>query len=60
MKHHVVASGAVLAGTLLLAIPILELLLGGNGAAAVRLAVGSFGLALLIAAFRLHDARKEV
>ena len=60
MKHHLVASGAVLAGTLLIAMPVLDLLLGGDGAAAVRVAVGSVGLALLIAASRLHDARKEV
>jgi hypothetical protein len=41
------ATGAALAGALLVALPVLDLLLGGEGAAAVRAFVGSSGLALL-------------
>jgi len=47
MRKHDYATGAALAGTLLLALPVLDLVIGGEGAAAVRALVGSCGLALL-------------
>lgn len=47
MRNRDFANGAALAGALLLAMPFLDLLLGGESAAAVRAVVGSCGLALL-------------
>lgn len=52
------ATGAALAGTLLVALPVLDLVLGGEGAAAVRAVVGSCGLALL-AVYAARDVGKE-
>jgi hypothetical protein len=52
------AMGAALAGSLLLSLPLLDLLLGGEGAAAVRTVVGFCGLGLLAIAAGV-PARKE-
>ena len=52
------AYGAALAGALLLSLPFLDLLLGGEGAASVRAMVGSSGLGLLALSAALR--RKEV
>jgi hypothetical protein len=52
------ATGAALAGALLVALPFLDLLLGGEGAAAVRAAVGSCGLALLAVSFALRTGKE--
>jgi hypothetical protein len=58
MRNRDHAIGAALAGALLLALPFLDLLLGGEGAAAVRAVVGSCGLGLLALAASL-EAGKE-
>ena len=42
-----VVYGAALAGTLLMAMPFLDLLFGGEAAAATRAVIGSCGLGLL-------------
>ena len=55
MRTHDYATGAALAGTLLLALPVLDLVLGGEGAAAVRALIASCGLALLA----VYTAAKE-
>ena len=55
MKRPSYATGAALAGTLLVALPVLDLVLGGEGAAAVRALVASCGLALLA----VYAAAKE-
>ena len=47
MNNRDYATGAALAGALLLALPFLDLVLGGEGAAALRAVVGSCGLGLL-------------
>ena len=47
MRKHDYATGAALAGTLLIALPVLDLVVGGESAAAVRAFVGTCGLALL-------------
>lgn len=52
------AYGAALAGALLLALPFVDLLLGGEGAASVRAVVGSIGLGLLALSLALR--RREV
>ena len=52
------AIGAALAGTLLIALPVLDLVLGGEGAAAVRAVVGSCGVALL-AVYAARNVGKE-
>ena len=44
MRNH---CGAALAGALLLALPFVDLLMGGESASAVRAVVGTCGLALL-------------
>lgn len=54
--HYAIA--AALAGTLLITLPVLDFVLGGEGAAAVRAAVGSCGLALL-AVYAARDVGKE-
>ncbi len=41
------ASGAALAGALLAAMPLLDVVLGGGGGVAVRVVVGGCGIALL-------------
>lgn len=51
------AIGAALAGALLAAIPLLELLLGGGGEAAVRAVMGGCGIALLALAAGLWRGR---
>ena len=58
MNKREYAIGAGLAGTLLVALPVLDLVLGGEGAAAVRALVGSCGLALL-AVYAGRDVGKE-
>jgi hypothetical protein len=58
MNKRDYAIGAALAGTLLVALPVLDLVLGGEGAVAVRALVGSCGLALL-AVYAALDAGKE-
>jgi hypothetical protein len=50
MNKREYAIGAALAGTLLVALPALDLVVGGEGAAAVRALVASCGLALLAVA----------
>ena len=55
MNKPAYAAGAALAGTLLVALPVLDLVLGGEGAAAVRALVASCGLALLA----VYAAAKE-
>jgi hypothetical protein len=47
MNKRDYATGAGLAGALLVALPFLDFALGGESAAAVRAVVGSCGLALL-------------
>jgi len=47
MNNRDFARGAGLAGALLIAMPVLDLLLGGGGSAAVRAIVGACGIALL-------------
>lgn len=46
MRNVDVSRGAGLAGSLLFAMPVLDVLLGGGVAGAVHAVVGSFGLAL--------------
>jgi hypothetical protein len=58
MRKHDYATGAALAGALLIALPVLDLVLGGEGAAAARALVGTCGLALL-AVFAARGAGKE-
>ena len=58
MNKREYAIGAALAGTLLLALPVLDLVIGGEGAAAVRALVGSCGLALL-AVYAARHVGKE-
>lgn len=52
------AIGAALAGSLLIALPVLDLVLGGEGAAAVRAVAGSCGVALL-AVYAARNVGKE-
>jgi hypothetical protein len=52
------AIGAALAGILLIALPVLDLVLGGEAAAAVRAVVGSCGVALL-AVYAARNVGKE-
>jgi hypothetical protein len=47
MNNSEYVTGAALAGALLIALPVLDLVLGGEAAAALRAFVGSCGLALL-------------
>jgi hypothetical protein len=47
MNKRDYATGAVLAGALLVALPLLDFALGGESAAAVRAVVGTCGLGLL-------------
>ena len=58
MNNRDFANGAALAGALLVAMPLLDLLLGGGGTAAVQAVVGSCGLALL-AVSAVLNAGKE-
>jgi len=58
MNKRDYAFGAALAGTLLVALPVLDLVLGGEGAAAVRALVGTTGLALL-AVYAVRNSGKE-
>jgi hypothetical protein len=58
MRNRDFANGAALAGTLLVAMPFLDLLLGGEGAAAVRALVGSAGLALLALSATLNSGKE--
>jgi len=58
MNKRDYAIGAALAGALLVALPVLDLVLGGEGAAAVRAFVAMCGLALL-AVYAGRDAGKE-
>ena len=58
MNKRDYAFGAALAGTLLVALPVLDLVLGGEGAAAVRALVGTTGLALL-AVYAVRNVGKE-
>ena len=50
MTNRDIAFGAALAGALLLGMPILDFLVGGESASAVRAVVGSCGLGLLAVA----------
>ena len=52
------AIGAALAGSLLVALPVLDLVVGGEGAAAVRALVASCGIGLL-AVYAARDVGKE-
>jgi hypothetical protein len=52
------AYGAALAGALLLALPFLDLLLGGDTAAIVRAVVGSCGLGLLALSAALRGGKE--
>jgi hypothetical protein len=47
MRNRDLARGAAIAGALLVAMPFLDHVFGGEGPAAVRAVVGSCGLALL-------------
>ena len=58
MNKHDYAIGAALAGALLVALPLLDLVLGGESAAALRAFVATCGLALL-AVYAARDAGKE-
>jgi hypothetical protein len=58
MNNRDFATGAALAGVLLLALPFLDFALGGEGAAAVRAVVGSCGLALLALWAALKGAKE--
>lgn len=51
--------GAALAGALLLAMPFVDLLVGGESAAAVRAAVASCGLGLLALAAALGAGKER-
>jgi hypothetical protein len=57
MNNRDFARGAALAGALLLALPFLDLLLGGEGAAAVRAVVGTCGLGLLALSATLNAGK---
>jgi hypothetical protein len=57
MRNRHLASGAALAGALLVAMPVLQVLLGGEGGAAVRAIVGACGLALLALSAGLRAAK---
>jgi hypothetical protein len=51
------ASGAALAGALLVAMPFLDLLVGGESALAVRAVIGTCGLGLLALAAALKPVK---
>lgn len=53
------AMGAALAGSLLLSLPLLDLLVGGEGAAAVRTVVGFCGLGLLAIAAGIPGGKER-
>ena len=53
------ASGAALAGALLIAMPFLDLLVGGESALAVRAVIGTCGLGLLALAAALKPAKVQ-
>ena len=57
MRNRDLARGAALAGALLVAVPILEYVLGGKGPAAARVLVGSFGLVFLFLSTRLNAGK---
>lgn len=59
MRKHDYATGAALAGALLVALPVLDVILGGESATAVRAFVATCGLALL-AVYAAGRAGKEV
>lgn len=58
MMNRDSAHGAALAGALLLALPFLDLTLGGESAAIVRAMVGSCGLGLLALSIALRGAKE--
>lgn len=58
-RNREFALGAALAGSLLVAMPFLDLLVGGESAAAVRVLIGSCGLALLAVSAALHAGKEE-
>lgn len=58
MNNHDYATGAALAGALLVSLPALDFILGGESAAAVRAFVGTAGLALL-AVYAARHVGKE-
>ncbi len=59
MRNRDFANGAALAGALLLAMPFLDLLLGGESAAAVRAVLGSCGLGLLAVSATLSAGKER-
>jgi hypothetical protein len=58
MNNHDYAIGAALAGVLLVSLPVLDLVLGGESAVAVRAFVGICGLGLL-AVYAARQVGKE-
>jgi hypothetical protein len=57
MRNRDIAKGAALAGVLLLAVPILEFVLGGKGPTAARVLVGSFGVVFLFLSARINSGK---
>ena len=60
MNKRDYAIGAALAGALLVALPVLDLALGGEGAAAVRAFVAMCGLALLAVYAARHVGKERL
>lgn len=58
MNKRDYATGAALAGALLIALPFLDFALGGEGAAALRAVVGTSGLGLLAVWAVLKNAKE--
>ena len=60
MNKRDYATGAALAGALLVALPFLDFASGGEGAAALRAVVGTCGLGLLALWAALKDAKEDI
>jgi hypothetical protein len=60
MNNHDYATGAALAGALLVCLPALDVVLGGESAVAVRAFVGTCGLGLLAVYAARHVGKEDV
>jgi len=60
MNNHDYATGAALAGALLVSLPVLDVVLGGESAVAVRAFVGICGLGLLAVYAARHVGKEDV